>query len=94
VHCIGADWAGIGTGDAFYDKTIRPERANLSGQGTDARLDRGHDLAGTLHASRSDYLITGMVYDNAPTFPLFPLKFAWHMRHFSETTGMPVATRR
>jgi hypothetical protein len=51
-------------------------------------------LAGTLHASRSDYLITGMVYDNAPTFPLFPLKFAWHMRHFSETTGMPVATRR
>jgi hypothetical protein len=40
------------------------------------------------------YLIMGTVYANAPTLPLFPLKFAWHMRQFSETRGMPVATRR
>jgi hypothetical protein len=49
---------------------------------------------GELNASRSDYSITGTVYANAPIFPLFPLKFAWHMTQFSETTGMPVATRR
>jgi len=56
------------------------------GEGKLARLARFDCVRG--------YRIIGTIQDNAPMLPLFPLKFAWHVTQFSDTTGMAVATRR